>query len=409
MKKKVILLFILSLFLVNLLAGTVQADAQGQIESGITKFTSMIEFVLGGIFKAVINEPNVWLRVLFFIAIYAVLFKIIQTIDVSQKFFDRKTAGIIGFVLSFGTVAIMPVDWLFFTLTMYGGIIIMILMGIPAAYLAIFTKDEIMATSKSRARLFLVAILWIVYLMIISTVFSSIATASAPNWQAVANVVQTETFIDWFSTILYSIAIIAIITSVLIALFSTERREKSEIIGSGTKAASYTARRGASAFQKILAPFRTTGKTPGIDLSLNVQNAISQYEKEEKEECKESIENALAIFKSLQNLHQERTEIGRNLVRARPKEELSDANKNSFEKSIEVVQNYIAPSSGTVQKKAKNLIRDINNQLIKAEDQITKNQSPIPALDIVIDRLEKYEEQTEAFEIAVATIQENKK
>lgn len=227
--KKISMLIIISIFLTSIMAGVAYAEEKSLVKSALSKFGDMIEYLLGGIFKGISNNPNIWLRVIAFIAIYAVLFKVLETgmsKTAGEKFFDKKTVGILGFVLSFATASVMPIQWLIVALTMYSGLIMVSLMAVPVFYLGTQTYYVWKELSPSKFRIILVLIGWILYGAIVSTATLTLTVNAvvSSEWKEILDQTTKNTIVTGFIEILYIIIIAAAILLVIKMFLSTGGR-----------------------------------------------------------------------------------------------------------------------------------------------------------------------------------------
>lgn len=194
--KKAGILIILSVFLIGILAGVVNAENSYQTwlekmtaknpqsqtrtttESAKGVFSSVIGIfgsVLGSLFKAINDEPGGWLRFLIFIAICATMFRVLK-IKAVAGILDDKTAGILSFVIAFATAAVMPENWLFYLVYMYGGLTLIIALAIPLL-IGFWQTKELITKEVSKPVLAVLLIAWAAYLFLIWTIYATISTA----------------------------------------------------------------------------------------------------------------------------------------------------------------------------------------------------------------------------------------
>lgn len=282
--KKAVLLFILSLFATMLFAGiaysadtpttTYYLNAQERAAYGssqsaakmaittISDVLKIIEGILGTVFSMISTTPSVWLKVMFFIAIYAILFQVL-TIKATEKIIDRKTAGILGFVLAFGSVAIMPSEWLYLILNMYSGLIMTLILLLPLIWGLLKTKDAMKAKTKGIAMV-LVALGWVLYLLILSTAFSALRKIG----------LQDGGPLMWFQSFALIVAVIMIIVCLALAFTGQADKTPRQI---GKKAWDLFSLGGGNDFKTVW----TTAK----NLANNLKSAQTQAEKNKDTGC----------------------------------------------------------------------------------------------------------------------------
>ncbi|MBD3354931.1 hypothetical protein GF361_03020 [Candidatus Woesearchaeota archaeon] len=168
--KKTGLLIILSMLLLSIFAGAVWAapidESVGKIGKSVDMFLGIFEKILGGVFNRVIENPNSWLRIMFFVAVFAALYAVAAN-DVAEKILgSKKTGGILAFVIAFATAAVISEPMLYGIAAAYGGLIITVIMLIPVAILLGITYG--LWQSKSFATYIVLWILWFTELIILS-------------------------------------------------------------------------------------------------------------------------------------------------------------------------------------------------------------------------------------------------
>jgi len=180
---------------------------------------TLIEGIIAKIFMMISVAPSVWIRVMFFIAIFAVIFKILQ-MKTMVHILDRKTAGILGFVVAFATAALTPEVWLYLALNMYSGLIMTVILAIPLVFGALMTRNAIRAKPKALEMILLI-IGWIFYLFILSTAFSALSTIG----------LEVGGWLGFFQTMAFLIAIVMIIICIWVAASGKGNQPVSKVTG----------------------------------------------------------------------------------------------------------------------------------------------------------------------------------
>jgi len=321
MKKKFMLLFILGLFVISIMAGVVhaQTDSQvGMLKRPLQMFGSLLETVVGGIFDAITEKPDIWMRFLMFIGIYAVLFMALNSTP-AQQTIDRKTAGIIGFVLAFGTVAIMPVAWLIAALSVWGGLIMAVLIAVPAILLLAFTIGVLRGKEHIAWKIITIILAWLIYIALVSTVSGALihkattATTTAPSTfiESFDNAMYRAQTFQFVIDIVMIIGLVSIIALFLSLLFGTT---------GGRTLVADSAKWAGKRFDKLplIGWMSRTGSRFGSEYTIS--SLIEEYEKyrqditgikrlakqSTKEQCKTEINNLYNGFTKL-NKQQEAT------------------------------------------------------------------------------------------------------
>ncbi len=299
--KKAILLFILCVFLTSVFAIAVHAASNNLVTGALEKFGSILELILGGVFVAIAKKPDIWLRMLLFVGIFAVLFKVLQYADKHQQIFDKKTAGILAFVLSFATASITPTNWLIFALSMWSGIIIAAIIAIPAILLLVFSIDCLHG-EKVKWRILAAIVMWLFYIALVSTiavwVTSTAQRALGPTnmW----DVMETAVILQGVVEIIMIVGIISIILLGLSLLLGTEEGRATvtttgKAIGKGLfKKRSFLGRLGKGLQNRIgILSERTE------DLQVTLESAKANAKESRKKICQAEIKGASNLIVSI--------------------------------------------------------------------------------------------------------------
>lgn len=221
--KKASLLIILGILIMSVMAGTAYAAGEEKLLiSTLASFGKLTESVLGGVFKSITANPDVWMKFLMFVGIYATLMLILQT-KAAKQYIDRKTAGILGFVLAFGTVAVMPSEWIIAALSIWGGIIMSALIAAPAIFLISITIAVLRDRSTHMAwKVIALIIAWGLFIWIVASVTGTLLSATnVPTTpygaiNAAMYRAQTYTLVVQLVMLTGIIAIIVLIISLLL-------------------------------------------------------------------------------------------------------------------------------------------------------------------------------------------------
>jgi hypothetical protein len=174
MKKKLSLIFILSILLISLFAsGAVAQDTVGKslrtnINSMFTEDGIMMNLtaMIGGLLQLITTNPAVWLKVLFFILFLSIFHAALT------KFgkFPNKTNGVISVVISLISIAFVNDDLLLKLSGTYSSIIFSVLIFAPFFYLVFI----FFTMKKTKFNYIALCISFIALIMILSSLFSSL-------------------------------------------------------------------------------------------------------------------------------------------------------------------------------------------------------------------------------------------
>jgi len=200
MKKKTMLI-ILSLLILSMFATSAMAF-QPKDQGMFTKFFNEIRIAVQSIFGEIGTNPGIWLRVMLFAVIFAILYGVFTRDELGiNDHLDNKTIGILAFVIALATAALSKENWIVNIFSMYQGVLLAILyLFIPLVSLffgyLLWKSDEY---SDSWFAWFIMLIVVLVNMVIWSEM--NLITEGVATWQRLGLNLKllgfTESLVGW--------------------------------------------------------------------------------------------------------------------------------------------------------------------------------------------------------------------
>ena len=393
MKKKTMLI-ILSLLILSMFATSAMAF-QPKDQGMFTKFFNEIRIAVQSIFGEIGTNPGIWLRVMLFAVIFAILYGVFTRDELGiNDHLDNKTIGILAFVIALATAALSKENWIVNIFSMYQGVLLAILyLFIPLVSLffgyLLWKSDEY---SDSWFAWFIMLIVVLVNMVIWSEM--NLITEGVATWQRLGLNLKllgfTESLVGWIIFIGAGFVVFMLIKSGWWAKKVEESEKEGRKKGARKRLSEKKEKR--SFWEKISGGGKQLKQLPDTENTTNtllgyIDTAKTRSVSADRTEILSDMVNALKKITELRTQLVEIRDVIEDVKKSH--KELEDDDKTALQPEIDNLDTKTRAIAGKINEirtkcssiKATSSDRAVTNALNAAETKTTELLTLIPDLE----------------------------